>query len=80
MLMQGKKGQVGVIGAIFLFIVFIVMWFIWLGKWISDVGRIAVTTNNLVGVEAFFFNNLNFVVFICLILGMLGWLYFGGNQ
>jgi len=34
-----------------------------------------VTTNSLTGIEAFFFNNLNFIVLICMILGMLGFMY-----
>lgn len=78
-LFKGKRA-VGAIGAVFLFIVFIVMWFIWLGKWISTVGQLAVTTNSLTGVEAFFFMNLNFVVFICMLLGMLGFMYFGASN
>lgn len=76
---MNKKG-VGPIGAVFLFIVFLVMWFIWLGSWINNVGLQAITNNNLNGIEAFFFANLNFVLLICMILGMLGWMYFGGNQ
>ena len=59
--------------------VFLVNWFIWLGAWVSEVGAIVVTTNSLTGVEAFFFNNLNFVILICMLLGMLGWMYFGGE-
>jgi hypothetical protein len=73
---MNKKAQVGAIGAILLFLVFIVIWFVALGAWVNQVGNIVVTTNNLVGFEAFFFNNLNFVIFICMILGMLGFMYF----
>lgn len=80
MLKNSKKSQVGAIGAVLLFLVFLVMWFVWLGAWVNEVGLLAVTTNNLTGVEAFFFSNLNFVVLICMILGMLGFMYFGANQ
>lgn len=73
---MNKKGEVGPIGAIILFLVFIVMWFVWLGSWVNTVGKLMVTTNSLVGVEAFFFYNLNFVILICLMLGMLGFMYF----
>lgn len=62
-----------------LFIVFIVMWFVWLGGFMSDIGTSVVSENGFTGFEAFFFNNLNITVFICLILGMLGWFYFGGS-
>lgn len=77
---MNKSGAVGPIGAIMLFMVFLVMWFVWLGSWLNTVGELMVTTNNLTGVEAFFFNNLNFAVLICMILGMLGWMYFGSLQ
>jgi len=72
-------GSIGQIGAIMLFIVFIVMWFIWLGAWVAEVGEEAIIAGGLTGIEAFCFANLNFIVLICLILGMLGWMYFGGN-
>lgn len=76
---MNKKG-VGQIGAIFLFLMFIVMWFIWLGSWINTVGNDVITTHNLDGIEAFFFANLNFIVLICMLLGMMGWMYFGASQ
>ena len=75
-----KKAEVGPIGAIMLFLVFVVMWFVWLGSWVNTVGNLVVTTNNLVGVEAFFFNNLNFTILICMLLGMLGFMYFSGGR
>lgn len=78
--MLEKKAQVGIIGAIILFMFFLINWFVWLGAWVSTVGQDAITTNNLTGVEAFFFANLNFVILICMILGMLSWMYFGGNR
>ena len=76
---MNKKGQVGQIGAIFLFIVFVINWFIWLGSWLAEVGHNAVVNNSLTGELAFFLNNLNFIVLICMILGMMGWLYFGSE-
>lgn len=77
---MNTKAEVGPIGAMMLFMVFIVMWFIWLGKWVGDVGQYAVSQNNLVGIEAFAFNNLNGVVFIGLILGIMAWGYFAQAQ
>jgi hypothetical protein len=76
---MNKKG-VGAIGAIMLFVVFIVMWFVWLGGFVADIGSSVVESNNLTGIEGFFFANLNLTVFICLILGMVGWFYFGGSS
>lgn len=73
---MNKKAQVGPIGAVLLFLIFVIMWFIWLGAWVNQVGDLTVKTNNLTGVEAFFFSNLNFVIFICMLLGMLGFMYF----
>jgi len=74
-----KKG-VGIIGAIMLFMVFIVMWFVWLGGWVAYVGHQAVVDNGLTGVEAFAFDNLNLSIMLVLILAMMGWAYFGGQQ
>ena len=76
-MLNNKKGNVGAIGAILLFIFFIINWFVWLGSWVNDVGRLMVVTNNLSGVEAFFFYNLNFVIMIGIILGTMGYMYFG---
>ena len=78
-LLQNKKA-VGPIGAIMLFLVFLVMWFVWLGPWINEIMAIVVTTTGATGIEAFFFENFNFVILVCLILGMLGWLYWGGGE
>lgn len=75
---KNKKG-VGQIGAIMLFIVFVVMWFMWLGGWVADVGATAVADNGLTGIEAFAFENLNLCIMIFMILGMMAWMYFGGN-
>ncbi len=78
--MVNKKAQQGPIGYIFLIIVFVAIWFIWIGKWIKDVGQQAIIDGGLTGVEAFFYANLNVVVFIGLLMGILGFMYFmGGN-
>lgn len=77
--LSGKKAEIGPIGAVILFGMFILNWFIWLGSWLSYVGRQAVINNNLDGVEAFAFSNLNFIVLVALILGMLGFMYLGSR-
>lgn len=76
---MNKKGQ-GPIGFIFLVLVFVIIWFIWLGSFVADWGARIVETNGFTGFEAFFFYNLNMVIFMCLILGILAYFYFGGGQ
>lgn len=78
-LLRDKRG-IGPIGAIMLFIVFVVMWFVWLGGWVAEVGHTAVTENGLTGIEAFAFDNLNLCIMVFMILGMMGWMYFGGKS
>lgn len=77
---MNNRGQVGAIGAIFLFIFFIIIWFVWLAGWVAEVGEYAVTSNGLTGIEAFFFSNLNLVIFVCMILGMMGFVYLATPQ
>lgn len=73
---MNKKAQTGPIGMIFLVILFLINWFIWLADFIKDVGQDAITKNNITGVEAFFFSNLNFIIFLTVILSILAWGYF----
>lgn len=75
---MNKKG-VGAIGAILLFMIFIAIWFVWLSGWLNEVGAILVATNNMTGLEAFFYGNLNLTVMISMFLGILGWIYFGSQ-
>jgi len=75
---MNKKG-IGPIGAVFLFLVFLVIWFIWLGGWVNQIGTAVVTKHSFTGIEGFFFSNLNFVILICMLLGMMGWMYFSSE-
>jgi hypothetical protein len=75
---MNRTGAVGPIGFIFLFIMFVIIWFVWAGGWVADVGHGVVTQNGLTGVEAFFFDNLNVVIMIGAVLGVLGYMAFGG--
>jgi len=77
--MMNKKAQTGMIGAIILFGIFLINWFIWLGKWLNQVGEISIEAGNLTGVEAFFFANLNFSVLIIVLLSMMAWTYFSSS-
>lgn len=73
---MNEKAEAGPIGAVFLFIVFVINWFIWLGGWLGNLGQNVIIENNHTGVEAFFYSNLNFIVMLCMILGVMGWMYF----
>lgn len=75
-----KKAEVGPIGTILLFIVFIGIWFAGLGKWIGQVGDAAAAANNYVGIEAFFFSNLNLWIFIAVVLGLAGYTYIAATR
>ena len=77
---MSKKAQAGPVGFLFLVIVFIVIWALWLGKWLNDTGEIIIASSGATGFEAFFWANLNMWVMIGLILGMIGFFYFGGRQ
>lgn len=77
-LLRSKKG-IGPIGAIMLFMVFVVVYFVWLSSWVSEVGTLAIQQGNMVGFEAFFYANLNLWIILGMVLGMLGWMYFGGE-
>lgn len=77
-LFQNKKG-VGPIGAIMLFMVFIVVYFVWGASYVSEIGTLAVSQGSMHGFEAFFFLNMNLWIVLAMLLGMLGWMYFGGE-
>ena len=73
-----KKKAVGPVGAIFLFIFFNIVWFIALAPMVSDAGQDAIN-NGATGLEAFFYANLNFIIFIAELLGVMGFIYLGSG-
>lgn len=79
---MNKKAFVGPIGAIFLFLLFIALWLVFLADWLNTVGATIIATNiaTLTGLEVFFYSNLNLMVFVIMILGMLSFMYFGGGD
>lgn len=77
-LLRNKKA-VGPIGAIMLFCMFLIVYFVWLSSWLDWVGSNYIQVNNSVGLEAFFYSNLNLWVVLIMVLAMLGWTYFGGQ-
>lgn len=73
------QGSEGPIAFIFGVMVFLFLWFIWLGKWIAEAGQNAITQGQMVGIEAFFYANLNVWVLIALVLGIMGFMYFSSR-
>ena len=78
--MNNQNSTVGPVGFVFLVLILVMNWAIWLGKWLNDVGQIAITTSGMTGVEAWFYANLNLFFWISLILGITAYLYFGGGK
>lgn len=77
-LLRSRKA-VGPIGAIMLFGMFLIIYFVWLSSWLDWVGSNYIQVNNAVGLEAFFYANLNLWVMLIMSLAMLGWTYFGSQ-
>lgn len=68
-MIMNKKG--GIVSFVFLLIMFNIIWFIWLGGWLTEVGEIAILTNSYTGLYAFFYSNLNLLLGISQVLGIL---------
>jgi len=77
---NNKRSQVGPLAAIILYLIFLLNWFLWLGNFINAMGQNAVETNNMIGIEAFAFSNLNIVVLVGMTLGMMAFIYLGNRQ
>ena len=60
-------------------LLFLILWAMFLAEWLITVGTNYILKNNSTGIEAFFYNNLNFLVFICFILMLVLAGVFGGN-
>lgn len=75
-LFHGKKGM-SVISIIFFTLVFIIFWVLAFAEQLAYWGHQTVVNNGLTGVEALFYNNINFVVLFVLMIFILGFAYFG---
>ena len=58
---MNKIGQSGLYMMLILFIIGLI-WILGLAPWISEVGSTSVEENNLQGLNAFFYSNLNLVI------------------
>lgn len=76
---MNKKAQGGPIAFILGVIVFIILWAVFIGEWLADVGQDAIINGGLTGIEAFFYGNLNLFVFIGLVLGIIGYMYWASG-
>ena len=77
--MFDKKAQSGPVGLIFLVIVFIIIWAVWLGQFVTTMGQQAIQATGLTGLEAFIYANINLFIFIALVLGIMGFMYFSAR-
>ena len=77
---MNKQAQAGPLAMIVLVGIFLINWALWLGSWLSTVGQYTVTQNNLTGLEAFAFNNLNMVVLFGVIFGLMAYMYVGARR
>lgn len=74
-----KKGVI-VIYLFFAVLFFLLVWGVFLAPLIADVGARSVADNNITGVEAFFIENLNLVIFLALILVIIVVVYSGAGM
>jgi len=68
LLSKNRKGQLYTL--FFWILIFIVFWAIFFGQFFAEWGQMAITNNNMVGIEAFLWGNLNLFVGVALLLVM----------
>jgi hypothetical protein len=76
---MNRKAQNGPVGFVILIFIIVALWFLWLGERFSIIGADAIANNNMVGLEAFMWANLNLWFWLCMILGVMGYMYFAGS-
>jgi len=65
--MINNKGQ-GMFNYFFNLGLFILLWIFFLGKLISDYGQEAIINNNMVGLEAFLYGNINLLLLFVVVI------------
>jgi len=68
---MNKSGR-SVIGFFFGIMAFVFLWIIWLGKYLSIVGTMAIASTGATGMEAWMYANLNLFVLIGLMILIIG--------
>ena len=76
--MFNKKANI--LNYVFGLLFFNLIWLIGLAKFLTDWGAKSILDNNLVGIEAFAVGNINLIIFIVQILGIIGYNYFGSSR
>lgn len=77
---MGYKRGMGIITFYFLLVVFIAMWALFIGEWLAQIGADAIAANNLTGLEAFIWGNLNLWVLLGVLGAGAGALFLSGGQ
>jgi hypothetical protein len=77
-MVNNKRGQI--VAFVIIVVMFIAMWALFLGKFLSYVGKVTVETNNITGIEGFVLSNLNLFVFIALVCGLIAYGFLGGGN
>lgn len=67
---MNKKGNTFVL--FFWILTFIPFWVYFFGPVLSEWGKRAIIENNMIGIEAFLYGNLNLAIFFFLLLVMFG--------
>jgi len=75
---MNKKGT-GPFTIMFIVIIFVIVWAMFLGGWLASWGQQAIILNNLTGIEAFVYANLNLLVGFCLVISTMGYLAFSSG-
>ena len=67
------NNKANIISAMVVYFVFILVWFAALGGYINTVGEVAVENGGMSGLEAFFYENLNVVIFIIMTISIVAY-------
>ena len=67
------NNKANIISAMVVYFVFILVWFAALGGYINTVGEAAVESGGMSGLEAFFYENLNVVIFIIMTISIVAY-------
>lgn len=76
-MLKSKRGNAFYV--LFLVVLFAIFWSMTIGEMIAGWGQRAIVTNSMVGLEAFFYANINLFIYIFLFLGILAATYGGGQ-
>jgi len=60
--------KAGMLGVVFIIIVFLIMWFLFIGNFINVAVGVGTENGSISGLLAFFLENLNFFIFLFLII------------